>query len=210
MERRDDPRDAEGLERRWRIVVGGHRGDDALVRGSAGDPDPVVRAARLGALERLGDLSVDQLAEALCDPDARVRRRAAVLAARVRGKGSRSRLPSLLCDRLSDEDPLVAEAAAWALGEKRHRGSVVALASMAAEHADPRCREAAIAALGAIGDPSGLSAVLGALDDRPALRRRAVVALAGFDGPEVDDALQTCLTDTDWQVRQAAEILLGR
>jgi len=40
------------------------------------------------------------------------------------------------------------------------------------------------------------------------VRRRAVLALAPFDGPEVDEALRTALEDRDWQVRQAAEDLL--
>ena len=73
------------------------------------------------------------------------------------------------------------------------------------EHEDPLCREAAVAALGAIGDPGGLPAILAATTDRPAVRRRAVLALAPFDGPEVDAALARALEDRDWQVRQAAE-----
>ncbi|MCU1449313.1 MAG: hypothetical protein JWP02_1483, partial [Acidimicrobiales bacterium] len=68
----------------------------------------------------------------------------------------------------------------------------------------------AVAALGAIGDRRGLAAVLdAAASDRPAVRRRAVVALAAFDGPDVDAALHHALTDRDWQVRQAAEDLLA-
>jgi hypothetical protein len=34
-----------------------------------------------------------------------------------------------------------------------------------------------------------------------------VLALAPFDGPEVDAALTRARGDTDWQVRQAAEDL---
>jgi HEAT repeat protein len=62
-----------------------------------------------------------------------------------------------------------------------------------------------VAALGSIGDPAGLPAILRALEDRPAVRRRAVIALAPFDGEEVTGALEKALTDRDWQVRQAAE-----
>jgi len=40
-----------------------------------------------------------------------------------------------------------------------------------------------------------------------AIRRRAVLALAAFEGPEVEAAIERALTDTDWQVRQAAEDL---
>jgi HEAT repeat protein len=197
-------------ERRREVVAAGHRGDPGPVTAARNDPDPSVRAARLGALQRLGALSVAELAPAFEDDDPLVRRRAAVLAAHCGGTGSRSTLPALLIDRLGDPDPLVAEAAAWALGERRQRNAVPVLAAMATEHTDPRCREAAVAALGAIGDLGGLSAVLAGLADRPPVRRRAVVALAGFHSPEVVAAWQGCLSDPDWQVRQAAEILLGR
>jgi len=71
-------------------------------------------------------------------------------------------------------------------------------------------REAAVAALGAMGDPEGLPAVLGALGDRPAVRRRAAVALAAFDDERAEAALRRCLEDRDWQVRQVAETLLDR
>ena len=66
-----------------------------------------------------------------------------------------------------------------------------------------------MAALGAIGDPAGLPAVIGALDDKPTIRRRATVALAGFDDPRVEPALQKSAEDRDWQVRQAADELLA-
>ena len=49
--------------------------------------------------------------------------------------------------------------------------------------------------------------MLAATRDRAAVRRRAVIALAAFEGPEVDAALDRALTDRDWQVRQAAEDL---
>ena len=76
--------------------------------------------------------------------------------------------------------------------------------------ADPLVRESAVAALGALGDPSGLPAVLAACADRPPIRRRAVLALAPFEGPEVDAALAAALADPDWQIRQAAEDLSTR
>ena len=68
-------------------------------------------------------------------------------------------------------------------------------------------REASVAALGAIGDDRGLPAILTGCTDKPAVRRRAVLALAPFDGDEVEAALAAALVDRDWQVRQAAEDL---
>jgi HEAT repeat protein len=72
---------------------------------------------------------------------------------------------------------------------------------------DALVREASAAALGAIGDVRGLPAILTACADKPNVRRRAVLALAPFDGPEVEAAIERALADRDWQVRQAAEDL---
>jgi HEAT repeat protein len=70
-------------------------------------------------------------------------------------------------------------------------------------------REASAAALGSIGDERGLPAILIACEDKPAVRRRAVLALAPFDGDDVQLALEKALADRDWQVRQNAEILIS-
>jgi HEAT repeat protein len=87
--------------------------------------------------------------------------------------------------------------------------AVAALRVTATSHPEPLCREAAVAALGSLRSPAGLRAVLAALDDKPAIRRRAAVALAGFEGPEVEEALARAAEDVDWQVRQVAEDLRG-
>jgi len=205
----DDPR-TEPAERRRRAIAAGHRGDEAGARAALADEDPVVRAAGLGALARMGALGPADLTAALLDGSDVVRRRAAESAV---GPGPsnhvlRGAAVGRLRAALGDGDPLVAEAACWALGEAGDRAAVGPLATVAVGHPDARCREAAVAALGAIGDPAGLGAVLGALGDKPTVRRRATVALAGFDGPEVEAGLRRSLEDRDWQVRQVAEILL--
>ena len=84
---------------------------------------------------------------------------------------------------------------------------VHALSHCATSHGDALCREAAVAALGSIGDPRGKQAVLCATTDKATVRRRAVIALAAFSGADVIAALDAALTDRDWQVRQAAEDL---
>ncbi|MDE0804064.1 MAG: HEAT repeat domain-containing protein, partial [Acidimicrobiales bacterium] len=170
--------------RRRSAAIAGHTGDADTARSLLGDPSPAVRATALGALSRLAALRVDEHAAALDDPAATVRRRAVALAANVPGDHP----PSILA-ALGDDDSVVAETAAWACGERSpaEPGAAAALTSLATTHNEHLVREAAIAALGAIGDPIGLPAVLAALDERATLRRRAVVALAAFDGPEVDD-----------------------
>ena len=142
------------------------------------------------------------VAAALADGVAQVRRRACEVAVAH---------PEVdLRPLLTDEDPMVVEAAAWALGERAGgagAGAVEDLARVATGHEDALCREAAVAALGAIGDERGLAAILVGTTDKPAVRRRAVIALAPFDGPEVAAALERARADRDWQVRQAAEDL---
>jgi HEAT repeat protein len=192
------------VDRRRSAALAGHHHDETAARSGLTDPAPSVRATALGALERLDALSDDDVATSLADPAPTVRRRATELAAWR---------PSVAIGKLlHDLDDSVVEMTAWSLGERRERAAVVALSELAAVgsgHHDPLCREAAVAALGAIGDPSGLPAVLAALEDKPAVRRRAAVALAAFEGPSVDEALHRCLEDRDWQVRQVAEDLLA-
>jgi HEAT repeat protein len=175
----------------------------------ADDTDGRVRSAALGALARLPDPPAESWVRAAADPDPAVRRRAADLApAFPRGEVARA-----LIGLLDDRDVAVTEAAAWALGELGvdavGAGAVARLVEAAGTHGDALVREAAVAALGSLGDPAGLEAVLAACRDKPAIRRRAVLALAAFEGPEVDAALSAALEDKDWQTRQAAEDLVG-
>lgn len=177
-----------------------------------------MRVAALSALDTTGQLTPEMIVDANHDPDRWVRRRACELAGRqsLAGAELKTILQSLL-SLLADIEALVAETAAWALGELApkappgaRRGAADSLGAVVAGHADPLCREAAVAALGAIGDPSSIAIVLDALEDKPPIRRRAVVALAAFDDLRAEDALRRCLADRDWQVRQAAEDILGR
>jgi hypothetical protein len=153
-----------------------------------------------------------EVSAALSDPSPEVRRRGCDLAGRL----GFVELGAQLAEVLADSVPAVTEAACYALGELEGltatalvKPATEALAATATAHPEPLCREAAVAALGSLRVPAGLAAVLAALDDKPAIRRRAVVALAGFEGPEVDAALARAAQDVDWQVRQVAEDLGG-
>jgi HEAT repeat protein len=188
---------------RREVAVAGHAGDERTARTGLAAPDPAIRATALGALARLGTLTPEDVTAAAADESPSVRARAAEV----------SDVEALLLQLLDDRDPLVVEAACFKLGERGEEAGHAAvdrLGSTATTHSDPLCREAAVAALGAIGKREGLPAILAGTADKPAVRRRAVLALAPFEGPDVDAALERALTDRDWQVRQAAEDLTGR
>jgi HEAT repeat protein len=245
----DPAPDTEVSTRRRRAILAGHGGDAQLARDLLTDPTAPVRAAALGALDRIArsggvdGLTTNELATGLADPEPAVRRRALeALAgpdqsgagptddeagrpdtagsdqaeATRRDAAERSTvLTGLLLVCLEDADHSVLEVACWAAGELPGvaEATVDALAVVAGPepggHEDALCREAAVAALGALGHERGRAAVLGGLRDRPAVRRRAVLALAAFEGDDVEAALERALEDRDWQVRQAAEDMLG-
>jgi HEAT repeat protein len=201
------------VARRRAAALAGHTGDTDTARSLLADPDAGVRAAALGALHRLGELTRDELLAALADPDPGQRRRACEVAATFAGpEGSPAdpQVAAAVAALLDDDEPTVVETAAWSCGERppAEPAVIARLAALAAAHDDALCREAAVAALGALGDPAGLPAILAATHDKATVRRRAVIALAPFDGPEVDEALERAREDRDWQVRQAAEDLL--
>jgi len=187
----------------WRhLVIAGHEGNETLARAGLTEADPVARQLALGALERMGALTDHDVLTAFADADAVVRHRAAMFAA--------TRPNISLLPMLHDPVATVVEAAAWAAGEQEQVDDDVLeqLCHLALHADDQLSREAAVAALGAIGDVRGLPAILHGCQDKPAIRRRAVLALAPFDGPKVKAALKAALEDRDWQVRQAAEDLL--
>ncbi len=190
--------------RNWRaLAIAGHEGDESTARAALHDADPVARELALGALARMDALTHDDLHHAFADELPSVRRRAVLLSA--------LRPDVALLPLLHDADSTVVETAAWATGEQQplleqpDDDVLTRLIELATTADDPLVREAAVAALGAIGDERGLPAVLAGCADKPAIRRRAVLALAPFDGPEVKAALDAALADRDWQVRQSAE-----
>ena len=183
------------------VIVAGHRGDSTFALEHAADAVADVRVAALGALERTEGLTDQLIIDAFVDPDPAVRRTAARLAGKRRGIS--------LAVVLDDPDPSVTEVAAWACGEQEQVDDAVLdrLIELAIHADDELVRESAAAALGAIGDERGVPAILAACNDKPHVRRRAVLALAPFNGPNVEAAIDTALKDRDWQVRQAAEDL---
>ncbi len=181
---------------RREVVEAGYRADPATARRGLAAADPSVRASAFSALDRLGALGDADLTAGATDPAPEVRRVVAELASRHRAV--------VLDPLLADGDSTVVEMAAWAAGEREQVDEAVLerLIEMAGSHRDALVRESAVAALGAIGDERALPAILSALADKPAIRRRAVIALSPFDGTEVEAAWIRAATDRDWQVRQ--------
>lgn len=214
-------------ERRRAAAVAGHSGDLAGALRASLDLHPSVRSLGYGALLRLDELTVERSLLGLADVDTLVVRRVTECVARQPADAA---IDQALLSLLANGPDVVAEVAAWALGE-RHQAAegddnqengndadiaaptnlliVSALSTAATSHEDALVRESAAAALGAIGHHDGLAAILHATTDKATVRRRAVLALASFDGEEVTAALQRARLDRDWQVRQAAEDLLS-
>ncbi len=192
------------------IVQAGYRADTDLIEWASTSQEAALRQAAIGALLRLGVLDAQRLDRFGKDPDPGVRRRAAEVAPRL----ADARDSELLLVELLGDQPEVAEMAAFSLGEvgsadgaSLQPGTIRSIETVAATHDDALCREAAVASLGALH--TGLPTILAACNDKATVRRRAVIALAPFDGPEVEEALRVALDDRDWQVRQAAEDQIG-
>lgn len=200
------------VARRRDAALAGHMGDADRARSFLEDDDPDVRATALGALNRLGVLTSHELLSATVDPHPIMRRRACTESTTwggAVGDPIDPEIASAIARLLEDEDDSVVEIAAWACGERPPAtpATIDRLCAIATEHDDALCRESAVAALGALGDRAGLPAILSATGDKATVRRRAIIALAPFDGPEVDAAIERATKDRDWQVRQAAEDL---
>jgi hypothetical protein len=197
----ENPSGSEARDRSVAISLAGLDGDVDTARSGMTDAAAPVRAAAISALLRCDALTSEDVDGAIADPSPLVRRRVCELA---------TSCPPGHFERLLEDDvPEVVEAAAFACGEQEIAAAVGALAAIATSHSDPLCRESAVAALGVLGLDAGLGAVLKAITDVAAVRRRAVIALSNYEGPGVSAALQVALGDRDWQVRQAAEDVIG-
>lgn len=187
---------------RLRVITASYNGDQAVVRNALQHIEGEVRMSALTGLHRMDLLDDGTLQHFVTDAASDVRRTVAQLAAQYPGVD--------IVTLLDDHDVFVAEMAGWALGEREAvtEPELEALIRASESAREPIVREAATAALGAIGDERGLPAILRACNDKPAIRRRAVLALAPFEGELVDEALNRALTDHDWQVRQNAEDML--
>lgn len=141
------------------------------------DPSARVREAALLALVRLNHEGPNQaIGAALFDEDENVRLTAVKAASSVNVFSNLSELVELI----GDDSPRVRRRAAEALGSMRVRDAVSGLAALASEsrEASAEVRQAAVWALGQLGEPEGKSAVEEALTDSdPQVRDAARIAL---------------------------------
>jgi HEAT repeat protein len=169
------------------------------------ETSPRLYALALRAGSHHDWIATETWTTSLSDNRVDVRREAVTLLARSADVDVN--LDDALVTSLRDEDPLVVDGAAFALGEHLYAPAVEELIVVARDHEDARCRESAIAALGALGDDRARDVILNALSDKPPVRRRAIVALSNFEGPDVEEALDKASDDRDWQVRAAVDQL---
>jgi HEAT repeat protein len=190
------------VDERFAVISAGFTGDIAAAQTGLTSTDESVRASAVRSLQRLNALTAEHVSTCLNDTSSEVRRTAVEFAAPF--------LDVSIHHLINDDDVFVAEMTAWSLGERNPVSDeeLDALIACTISHTEAVVREAGAAALGSIGDERGLAAILHACDDKPAVRRRAVLALAPFEGDAVDAALAKALEDRDWQVRQNAEILV--
>ncbi len=185
---------------RTKTVVSGFAGMTADAFAHLGADDAGVRSSALGSLARNGELSSDQLIAGLIDSSPIVARRAWSILAYTPSLLDDDTVLGLL-DSLPDD---VLEVACFSLGERPPSDALASALVHAAQHADALVRESAVAALGSLGHQIGLEAVLRGCRDIAQVRRRAVIALAAFEGPEVETMMAELVEDRDWQVRDIA------
>ena len=191
--------DANVTRIRQRVIELSLNGEFQVITEYLEHPNPDVRATALRVLDNEGKLEKGIVERSLSDSAFKVRSALAYLISRNRD------IPAMKF--LLDEDAEIVEVACWGIGERGDASAEIpdVLQSITESHSDSLCRESAVAALGALGNRDALGSILKAVEDIATVRRRAVLALAPFDGPEVELAITKALEDRDWQVRQAAE-----
>lgn len=160
------------------LALGSSRSPDAssFLLGHLDDNDPEVRHAVIAALEELRDpRAVVPLIGRIQEQRATLRRQAAA----ALGTLGDARATSALIVALADGDAGVRAAAARSLGKLRAEDAVWSLGALLETEADPSVQDAVIEALGAIGSPSSVDAILRVLGQaRPGTTRRIERALS--------------------------------
>jgi HEAT repeat protein len=147
-------------------------GVPALSKAVVSDESALVRAAAVGALERLNSSGASgELTAAMVDAEETVRLAALHAATRINAFTDVEAVVALI----GDSSPLVRRRAAETLGVMRASDAVAGLLVLAAEgeESDAQVRAAAVWALGQIGDPAARDAIIAAQKDSDASVRSA-------------------------------------
>ena len=209
-----DPPSKEVAERRRQAILARYENselEESEIIGFLNDTAAVVREAALATVVKLNLDAGKHIVNALEDADRGVRKRAVELVIDLSNNHEHISKVLVLLD---DSSTFVVETVCWVIGEignnyENVNEAVSKVSQVALNHDDSLCREAAVACLGSLGHIDGLATLLKVLDDKPNVRRRATLALAPFEGHEVEEALKRKLKDRDLQTRQAAEDLLA-
>jgi HEAT repeat protein/beta-lactamase regulating signal transducer with metallopeptidase domain len=154
-------------------------------------------------LRNVRDLEV--LAEALDDPDPKVREMAIRALDRIRDESA----VDLLIQALTDSSAEIRRRAARTLGKIEDPRAIQALAT-ALNDEDPEVRQRVIEALGDIEDSRAVDWLIPLLTDpNVEIRREAARALGEIEDPGAVQALGTALNDEDLEVRQRVIEALG-
>jgi HEAT repeat protein len=175
--------------------------------GHLDDPGPEVRAAIVLALGRIGDeRAVVPLLGKVQDGSGDVRR----LTVRVLGDLGDAKASSALLLALRDKIQAVQIEAIESLGRLRSAEATAALSPLAQDRSNPRLRSAAVQALGSIGTPAALDALMNALagDDVNAERSPVREALVRM-GPQAAARLAAAVSSGSPELASGASLVLG-
>jgi HEAT repeat protein len=160
-----------------------------------------VALGRVGGPEAIAPLTL-----ARGDPNDRVRRESLLALAHLRPPN----LGELLRPFLVDPAMRVRIGAAVGLGEGKDRAAVSLLIERLRVEREIRVLPSLLVALGRIGDPTAVPALLGFVSHKTSWARVcAFHALGELHSPEVADPAREHLTDPIWSVRGAAAECLG-
>ena len=169
--------------------------------------DPVLRRMSTTALDTQSANSLfDVLVALLNDDEASVR---AAAAEKLGVCGERSL--EYLARAQADDAPEVREAVATAYGDLSNASVIPWLVEVGNDDQDRTVKEAAVAALGAIGSDEAIDPLLEFIaKGPPQVRRRAIAAITVFDDPRIEPAIERAAFDRNPGVREAAEMVVGK
>jgi HEAT repeat protein len=180
-----------------------------LALAAARDED--LAAAAVRSLGRSTDPRAADVLRGALRASAAAVRLAAVTA--FRSRGSDDGVPALQWTAVADADDTIAMAAVEALGALGRRTGAegaVAVDALLACTAEPRTRDAAVAALSHLPETRIDAVAAGLSHAQPSVRIAVIAALARLRHPDASAAMRGALDDKEAAVREAAVVALDR